>query len=544
MMMKRLFLLVTLLLIAASVQAQGAPEQINAAYADLSQRLGVELNTQNTNWRWEQQSFGDTSLGCPRIGEVYSQVVTPGYIFTITYNGITYDYRVSADQRIVRLCSETAEGTPTATPEDAPPPYSTTWCPAPEGEAEQPIPRSRLAPELQGQALSAPVRLRGEANINAPVIADISPQAIFRIMTNFQCDLEQGLLWWQINYDGITGWVAETQDGAYQIAPMPPLQPVVEVQPITAQNGADLVEVARVQGNWRDFVVWTPDSSQLVVAGDRGSEGIWVYNTADLQQPPRLVVFDQLVTSLAMQPGGLLLAGTNAGGTHLLDIRPDATLTERLFLKGHERDTIALTFHPDGTRYAAAGFNAATNAAVNKDYAIVLWNIEAVQQDAVFGEHNAQVVDMAFNTDGSILSSVDMDGALIQRSIAGGESRTVAGAFSSIAYSPNGQFFAAGQPDGTVRLYDAVSGAEIGVYTGHLGAVTELSFHPNSGMLASVSADGVLRLWDTQTDSLLALAQISDEGASDVAFSPDGRFIAATGLDRTVRFYGVPAAAG
>src|SRR5262249_20932385 len=60
------------------------------------------------SWNWSQEVYPDASLGCPQPGQAYAQQQTLGYQFTfVTYDGITYDYRVSGDQTIVILCSPT-----------------------------------------------------------------------------------------------------------------------------------------------------------------------------------------------------------------------------------------------------------------------------------------------------------------------------------------------------------------------------------------------------------------------------------------------------
>lgn len=62
--------------------------------ADLANRTGVDPAT-FTVVRAEQVIWPDGSLGCPKPGQVYIQVQTPGYWIVIQANGKTYDFRAT-----------------------------------------------------------------------------------------------------------------------------------------------------------------------------------------------------------------------------------------------------------------------------------------------------------------------------------------------------------------------------------------------------------------------------------------------------------------
>jgi hypothetical protein len=76
-------------------------EKILAGMArqDLAQRLGIsekEVKTRSIRAR----TWPDPSLGCPKIGMMYAQVETPGYIIELTAGGKSYEYHADA-KRVV-----------------------------------------------------------------------------------------------------------------------------------------------------------------------------------------------------------------------------------------------------------------------------------------------------------------------------------------------------------------------------------------------------------------------------------------------------------
>jgi len=63
---------------------------------------GVDL-TSATVVTAEAVEWPDGSLGCPELGMMYTQVITPGYQVVISADGVEYDYRAT-DAGQVRLC--------------------------------------------------------------------------------------------------------------------------------------------------------------------------------------------------------------------------------------------------------------------------------------------------------------------------------------------------------------------------------------------------------------------------------------------------------
>ena len=75
------------------------------AKADLAQRLGVDLD-QIVVERVTPTEFSDTSLGVPEPGQMYAQVITPGYVITLTVDGESYRYHGAGERVVIAVPSE------------------------------------------------------------------------------------------------------------------------------------------------------------------------------------------------------------------------------------------------------------------------------------------------------------------------------------------------------------------------------------------------------------------------------------------------------
>jgi hypothetical protein len=88
---------------SSNPEAQSA---VDAAMRDAAGRLSLAIGAGDI--RVQQvtaREWPDSSLGCPRQGEMYSQIVTPGYLVMISAAGKQLEYHADSRGRIV-LCQE------------------------------------------------------------------------------------------------------------------------------------------------------------------------------------------------------------------------------------------------------------------------------------------------------------------------------------------------------------------------------------------------------------------------------------------------------
>ena len=74
------------------------------------------------------------------------------------------------------------------------------------------------------------------------------------------------------------------------------------------------------------------------------------------------------------------------------------------------------------------------------------------------------------------------------------------GPIFAVAFAPDGATLATVGGDGTVRIWDAGTGAELRHLTGQISAV---AFAPDGATLATGSSDGTARIWDARTGTEL-----------------------------------------
>src|SRR5262249_45201974 len=88
-----------------------------------------------------------------------------------------------------------------------------------------------------------------------------------------------------------------------------------------------------------------------------------------------------------------------------------------------------------------------------------------------------------------------------------------------VVFGPD-DVLASGHSDGTIRLWDVSSGAELRAFRGHENLVRSVAFSPDGQRLASASDDHTVRLWDATSGAELLILHGHSDWVNCVAFSP------------------------
>ncbi|MFC6086221.1 nSTAND1 domain-containing NTPase [Sphaerisporangium aureirubrum] len=240
-------------------------------------------------------------------------------------------------------------------------------------------------------------------------------------------------------------------------------------------------------------------------------------------------------------PSGFDATGTvvvTLGGSQLSEIRLWDTATGRPIgppMTGHRGTVIQVVLSPDRKLVASRG----------DDNTVRVWDTATGRPVNPRVPYIAGASDpIAFGPDGRTLAGGGRVSLVDARSgwrRAGPLIGAGGAPAPQIAFNRTGTRLAAGQEDGTVRLWDPATGRAVGPpLTGHTGTVNHLAFSPDGSRLASAGEDDVVRLWDAVNGRAVGQPLIGHtEPVWQVAFSPDGSLLASGAADGTVRLWDV-----
>ena len=528
--------------LAAPARAQGAPTQIDAALLDLSARLGQSISLGNlSNWRWEQQLFADSALGCARASGSGGSVL--GYRFELTYSGIAYDYRVSADNAIVIFCGEVTGEASSAAAETQ---YSNRLCG--ESATDGPYMRSSVIYGIEAEVIQGFLNLRGQPSTAGQTLLQIPAGLPFDISAGPDC--AEGFVWWLVNVSGQTGYVAEAGDGAVFLRPSAPA-PLPSREILNTRLTSWLQELTRVQGNFLLQHAWSSDGIHLALPGARGSDSIWLYDLRNQSLRPQLLAFDDGLSMLLFRPDRpQILFGSESGTLHLWRLDPGAEsgYTEQLYFNAHAGPVSALAFSADGGRFVSAGAEAYSHLAGQRKWAAIVWDMATVAQQAMLSGHQGLIRAIAFSPDGATLATGAEDGTLRFWDANSGASFAtldLQAAVTAIDWSNDGKRIAVAlaRAANNLQIIDAATRTVAHSLQAPAATVTSLAFDRSGAMLVVGAREGTLSIRDAYSFELLTTRE-TGAGVHRVSFSPDSSMVVASLEGRALAFYGVPLGSG
>jgi WD40 repeat protein len=170
-----------------------------------------------------------------------------------------------------------------------------------------------------------------------------------------------------------------------------------QVQVIDLDSGKEVVS-ADVPQVMIGKLVYTPDGSRLVLAGNDGWLRTWDANSCREVSPP-LAAGDQ-VEDLACSPDGLLACGGASGTIHLWDLAKRVKVGE---LTGHLGPVKCVAFNPSGDRLASCGV----------DLTAKVWHVPERRELLTFRGHGGVVHGIAWSPDGRRLATAGQDGSTL-----------------------------------------------------------------------------------------------------------------------------------
>ncbi|MBO0780875.1 MAG: protein kinase, partial [Ktedonobacteraceae bacterium] len=229
-------------------------------------------------------------------------------------------------------------------------------------------------------------------------------------------------------------------------------------------------------------ISWSPDGYCIASAGDAKDVLIWSVQTGQ-------TIFSyeghhDHVTKLAWSPDGELIASASENIIHVWDARTGRFIIE---LDEHKNAVHKLAWSPDGTYLASASTGLDGTACI---YDATLWD-RGPGIRTVYRGHS--------------------------------------GGLRSIAWSPDGQRVASAGNDGTVQIWDPLSGSLLLTYEGHSKTAHDITWSPDSQYIASASEDRTVQVWNAQSGDLIQVQRKHTAPVLTVTWSPDGQALASGG---------------
>ncbi len=232
-----------------------------------------------------------------------------------------------------------------------------------------------------------------------------------------------------------------------------------------------------------------------------------------------------------------ILTGTRNGEIRRWDRKTGEVLMQwqRYYLPGETaRFVTRLRVSPDGKYVLAYGRGMVTES-----------DLATGEPRATWATHATSVEAVALLPDGRRVVSGSSDGTIrLWDAITGEALRTIQSpepgsifAYVAVCASPDGDTIASGDYNGIIREFSLTDGSLIRKLEGHSGYIRALHYTADGRRLISSADDGSARVWAAGSAEPVAVLQGHRGGVLAVAWSPDGTQVATAGRDETVRLW-------
>ncbi|OAQ35806.1 WD40 repeat-like protein [Linnemannia elongata AG-77] len=290
----------------------------------------------------------------------------------------------------------------------------------------------------------------------------------------------------------------------------------------------EVLHVLRGHEDFVNCVRFTPDGRQLVSGSVDDTIRFWDVETGAAGEVWEMD--EGTVICLAISPDGRqVVIGHGNGAIRVWSI---ATRSAGPVLLGNTQETRCVIFSADGQRIASAGYDSTAR----------VWDSTTGTPISVFNS-TGLVYDVSFSLDGRNLVSVDASIEIrLWDTRSSGYSMGQLGhcdTVRSVAYQPSGQFILSGSNDGTVRQWDALTGAagSISVIKDLADTLYSITLSPDLNKAATGSDDGFIEIWDLRSNERGPDLEGHTDDVMELAFSPCNGWIASASEDKTVRLW-------
>ena len=268
------------------------------------------------------------------------------------------------------------------------------------------------------------------------------------------------------------------------------------------------------------IVVFSPDSTRILTAGDDNVVRLWDATTGKLSGAFH---HDGKVYMALFSPDGTRILTSSEDKTAKLW---DAATNQGLAVFHHDDKVYTAVFSPHGARILTG----------SGDRTAKLWDSATGQELTAF-HHDGAVLSAVFSPDGAkVLTASGDKTAKLWDPTTGQELATFRDedVVLSAVFSPDGARVLTGGYSKTAKLWDAITGNLLGTFR-HDDWVETAVFSPGGSRILTRSW-ATARLWDAVTGKQVENFG-RDESVTTAVFSPDGARILTGGGDKTARLW-------
>jgi|GEM_PF-607862 len=244
--------------------------------------------------------------------------------------------------------------------------------------------------------------------------------------------------------------------------------------------------------------------------------------------------------TMAFSPDGTRIVSYREDG--IVQIWDTETGARFVQLKVDENEITSLSLSPDGAYVVLSG----------KNGLMQVWEVPSEHQEGAIvgkqiaqmpGRHSGDVLSASFSPTGDEIVTGGADGSVRVWNVASGAEivriQGHEGSVNAVQFSPNGNWIISGGEDGSIRVWNVARGIEAFRMDDHLGNVLSVGFNTKGTRIISYSEGGGVQIWNADNGSELFHLEDHIGNVTSVAFSYDGQHIASVGDDRRVRVWDV-----
>ena len=225
------------------------------------------------------------------------------------------------------------------------------------------------------------------------------------------------------------------------------------------------------------------------------------------------------VENVAFSPDGRQLA-FNCLLDHAVHLWDPATKSTHKIGEKHSIKIESLVLSCDGKYLASFAVD---------DHVIGIWDPVSGKLHHTLTGHATYVNKVVFSCDSQQIASASQDGTVRLWDPVTGISQHILNygiPSGALVYANDGKELACGYENGVVRIWNPADGELIETLEERSSTVDKVAFSPNDQVLASLSWDGGLIIRNRATGELLHKLETGYESRFELAFSPDGQYLA------------------